>query len=216
MTLPVNSSLGSNNIFARYWNAYGGASSFFISYTFWLAIALTYFLKTAWLFDPCLKISPPPWWESALSILPNLLGFSLGGYLMWLGVGSASFRSWLHRSSNDGSPTVYMNVSATFLHFVCAQIIALMLAFIGKHFQGLPDSYVVAVMQSIGATDSVFHEWISPIGNCIGFFFFVYAMLATFDTAFGVFRISSWQDLHARKFPERDKAVSANWIGRKK
>lgn len=197
-----SNNLGSQHIVLRYWHAYGGIWGIAKSPSFLAAIALTYFLKRSWLPDPCLA-APPAWTDSALSVLPNLLGFSLGGYLMWLGVGSESFRTWLHRSKREDGTTVYVQVSAIFLHFVCMQLIALLSAFIGKHFWGLPSENIARAMTFIGATDKFFQEWISPAGNCLGFFLFVYAMLVTFETAFGVFRISSWQDFHSRTAPKK-------------
>lgn len=200
--------LGHNNIVFRYWRAYGGFISLLKSPYFYAAIACTFFLRVYWLGEPTPACTlpcpyqcpspPPPWWDTALSVLPNLLGFSLGGYLMWLGVGDTSFRSWLHRKAAPEETSVYMEVSATFVHFVIVQIVALVVAVIAKHSQFPLSSDVVLgeIANQINLTPLMIEEWYAPAGYGIGFFFFVYALLTALEAAFGIFRVSSWQDIH--------------------
>jgi hypothetical protein len=62
------------------------------------------------------------WWELPISILPNLIGFSLGGYAILLAFGDEKFRKLLvperKATPSPGAPTLYMTVSAIFLHFI--------------------------------------------------------------------------------------------------
>ncbi len=32
------------------------------------------------------------WWNDILSLMPNLLGFSLGGFAMWIAIGDEAFK----------------------------------------------------------------------------------------------------------------------------
>lgn len=33
------------------------------------------------------------WWNDILSLMPNLLGFSLGGFAMWIAIGDEAFKN---------------------------------------------------------------------------------------------------------------------------
>lgn len=223
---------GHKNIVFRYWQAYGGFISLFKSPYFYTAIVLSLILRIYWLGEPSPSCTlpcpcqcpspPPPWWDTALSVLPNLLGFSLGGYLMWLGVGDTSFRAWLHRKTSPDETNVYMEVSATFVHFVIVQIVALVLAVIAKHSQFPLSSDVVLsdIASQLNLTSAMIEEWFAPAGYGIGFFFFVYALLTALEAAFGIFRVSSWQDTHeeVRKVQYRSKTKitqDTRWVGRR-
>src|SRR5690606_16219578 len=70
------------------------------------------------------------WWEQPLSIIPNLLGFSLGGLAMLLSFGNAEFQKFISQRDSEASvePTAFIEVSASFVHFMLLQLAALLTA----------------------------------------------------------------------------------------
>src|SRR6185295_12041303 len=63
-------------IFARYWQAYGGWRALFRSLYLHVAIIITCLLWGRW--------TMAGWWEMPLAVLPNIIGFSVGGYALLL------------------------------------------------------------------------------------------------------------------------------------
>jgi len=122
------------------------------------------------------------WWEQVVSVIPNLLGFTLGGFAIFLGFGSETFKTML--SDRDETKSQYVSVSAAFLIFVCFQLAALFYAFIAKslHFD-LP-----------GFTDRFSKELEvgNAIGSGIGYWIFIYSLVCAFRAAMRIFRVSRW------------------------
>ena len=88
------------NIFSRYWHAYGGFSALMTSYYFWISILISCLLYPFW--------SREGWWDDVLGIMPDLVGFSLGGFAMWIAIGDDSFRQLISGVNEDGTPSPYM------------------------------------------------------------------------------------------------------------
>lgn len=165
-------------VFRRYWRAYGGIRALALSPYFHVAALLTALLAPYWLHQP--------WWDVALSAMPSLLGFTLAGFTIWLGLGSPRLRELMSRPGADGAPSVYVQVAATFVHFVVTQILALVLALVAKALDFVP-----AVPASVqGLIDTLV-----PWGHGLGFLVFVYAIMTALAAAMGVFRVATWQDI---------------------
>ena len=111
-------------IVCRYWREYGGWKALVFSPYFHAAVGLTLLLAHYW--------QNEPWWDVALSVLPNIIGFALGGYAIWLGFGDEEFRHKISERPAEGGASPYMQVSAAFAHFVIVQILALLGALIAK------------------------------------------------------------------------------------
>lgn len=132
-----------------------------------------------------------PWWETALSVLPNVLGFTLAGFTIWLGFGDESFRRRLSEAPKAaGQASAFMGVSASFVHFVVVQICALLSAVWAKGMN-------FPLTQGHWLRPSM--DWLAPLGHGIGFLLFVYALTAALAATLGVFRAASWYDHHRRQ-----------------
>lgn len=170
-----------DGIFSRYWHAYGGVKSLVKSVYFWGALVLTAVLYPLW--------STGGWWNDVLSIMPSLLGFSLGGYAMWTAVGDDDFRRLISGPEKDGSPSPYMKMNAAFVHFIVLQFVSIVLALIAKAYDfEVPPEYFLR---------RLFGQWfydVCLLGSFIGYFVFVYALLTALAATFAVFRASSWYD----------------------
>ncbi len=171
---------GVGKIFARYWCAYGGSRALFSSPYLHVSILLAGLMYPFWL--GC------DWWETALSTLPNLLGFTLAGFTIWLGFGDEKFRTLISRAKPN-RPSPFMGVSAGFAHFVVVQILALIAALWAK------------AMDFPLPSECWLHEYIHLIaipGQYIGFLLFIYALLSALAATLGVFRAAFWYDQHKR------------------
>ncbi len=126
------------------------------------------------------------WWDQVISVIPNVLGFTLGGFAIFLGFGSESFKKMLAEGENvDASP--YISVSASFLNFTIFQITALLIAFVANatHF----DTPVLLLPYK-----SMIH-WFDIGGSALGYFVFLYSLILALRAALRIFRLSRWYAL---------------------
>lgn len=119
---------GALNIFRTYWHAYGGCGALIRSPYLHVAIVLLLLAFNTWM--------NAEWWDDVISVLPNLLGFTLGGFAIFIGFGDEKFRELLADPDTDKEgqyqPTIYVSLCATFVHFILIQFIALIYAILAK------------------------------------------------------------------------------------
>lgn len=174
---------GVSQIFGRYWQAYGGGRALLRSPYLHLAFVLLAITYPIW--------SAPQWWDQVISVVPNLLGFTLGGFAMFLGFGDEKFRALLAEPDEDDpdAPSLYVGLCATFVHFIVVQVVALIFALVAKawwfHY---PWPASVANMLPV----------LNLIGGAIGFGFFLYAITSAVAATMHVFRMATWYEQHQR------------------
>jgi hypothetical protein len=156
--------------FSGYWHAYGGIAALLRSPYLHLAVALSFMLVPLW--------KTPGWWDIVISTAPSILGFSLAGYAIWLALGDSEFRSILAMQDPDHPswPTPFMEVNATFFHFLLLQVVSLVFALFLKAYldEKQPMSWC-----------ELFFSW-------IGFTVFVYALLCVLAATLAVLRSAHW------------------------
>lgn len=192
--------------FSRYWAAYGG----------WKALLSSKYLWTAWL---CTILTAPiwvrdGWWEGPLAVLPNLLGFTLGGYALLVSFGDEQFKAFLIDVDDVDGTTAFMSVSATFLHFILVQASALLVAVLAKSFFILPLEWLMTLGIGMGeprthtlnvALQLVIHCW-----WFFGFFLFLYSVLLIVAVGMAVFEVSGWFNDHRVKEAAREEAKASD------
>ena len=165
-------------IIVRYWRIYGGHAAIFRSPYFHLSFVLLILTSHTWL--------DSPWWDVSISVLPNLLGFTLGGFAIFLGFGDDKFKGAI--AGNDplegNSDSPYMSVSSTFLHFVVIQVVALLWALVAKglHFEA-PWPAVAFFTAKIGL-----------VGDLVGYWLFLYGICLSAASGVAIFRVAGWYD----------------------
>jgi len=180
-----NNDIG-KSAFKRYWHAYGGSLALVKSLYLWSALALTLVLYPAW--------SQPGWWSDVISIMPNLLGFSLGGYALWMSIGDDNFKNLIIRNGDKNRPSPYMQVNATFAHFIMLQLFALLTALTAKTFY-----FTLAESNPFyPLTQTAGFQFFCVAGYAIGYFLFIYALLSALAATLALFRVSSWYDIMKR------------------
>lgn len=172
----------SDTITRRYWSAYGGWRAVRRSRYLHAALAITPFCWGSW--------SEPLWWDTVISVLPNLLGFTLGGFAIFVGFGDERFKASLAAPEDDPKqPTVYRELCATFVHFIFVQVIALLLALISKGMwfkAPLPEQFL-SVLPVINA-----------IWGAACYAVFLYAITSVMAIGLHVFRIATMYEMHQR------------------
>lgn len=169
------------NVWKRYWSAYGGYKALFTSYYLIISFVISAFFFPLW--------TSEGWWNDVFQIVPSLLGFSLGGYAMWIAFGDSSFRQIISGGSeNKASP--FMEVSAAFVHFMIVQMLAIMIALFAKavNFSLSTDSWIFTFLESY------YYYKICQFASYLGFSIFVYALLSTIAAVMALFRAAHWYD----------------------
>lgn len=178
------------SIYARYWSAYGGLPALVRSFYLHAALVITVICANAWL--------KPGWWDQVASILPNVLGFTLGGFAIFISFGDEKFRQLLAEpeSAEDETPTAYVKLCSTFVHFILVQIVALVVAIIAKAmyfpWERAPHLFNLAL------------PWLNGVAGFLGYLLFVYALTSALAATMHVFRIASMYESFQRAKQSED------------
>ena len=182
-----------------YFRAYGGFLEFLKSYYLWGACALSLGLYPHW--------NTSPWWEDVLSIMPNLLGFSLGGYAMFLAVGDEKFRAILAgKDDDDSEESPFLELNGAFVHFIIFQIVALFIALFRQAYD-FPISNDSFLLTLFGDKFSC----ILIVANFIGYWVFIYALALALAATFALLRVGNWYDIyqtHLKGEPDKGNSMA--------
>ncbi|MCG7598359.1 hypothetical protein MHM84_01000 [Halomonas sp. McH1-25] len=162
-----------------YWSGYGGLAAILASPILHIAVALNLFFYSVW--------SQEGWWDMVISVMPNLLGFSLGGYAILLGFGSESFHKFLATKDKNEEQSAFNIINANFVHFILVQALSLIIA---------------ALFSSKFLTSE---SMISTPLWFIGHLFFIYALLLLISTTLSVFASTIWYEIHSRNESEKNQ-----------
>ncbi|HAU4370685.1 TPA: hypothetical protein F6W26_24720 [Citrobacter amalonaticus] len=198
----------STSALARYWKIYGGAGAIFKSCYFWSALLMTVILYPSW--------SHKGWWDDILSLMPNLLGFSLGGFAMWIAIGDEAFKKIItgdeinEKGEVESSP--YMSVNATFVHFILLQLLTIITALITKAYSSiLIDNAFMYYYIGIS------YKYILLGFSFFAYFIFIYSVFSALAAVLAIFRVSSWYDkfMTLRNIQEESKKKNGDTITEK-
>lgn len=163
-----------------YWTIYGGFKAVVASPYFWAAVVACVALWPLWLFGD--------WWNLVLSVLPNLLGFSLAGYAIFLAFGNDRFREFLSQCK-VGKSSAFLAITTTFMHFVIVQILALGLALLAKSGAAAPAPAGAVFVPLVWAR---FPLW------GLGFLTFCYTLTTSLAALIAIFRLVRLLDIFNR------------------
>jgi hypothetical protein len=188
----TNGPLKNSEVLLLAWRITGGTRAFVRSSDFLIAAVITAVCWHKWL--------EPGWWAQPVSVIPNLLGFTLGGFAIFLGFGSEKFREQITDEDQLKSP--YLSVSAAFLIFVSAQCAALLYALLCDALY-FPRP---AALEPFGALLDV----ATPVAWGIGYLTFILSITLSLRAALRIFRLSRWYNsfIVATRTPDRSDADS--------
>ena len=117
----------------KYFDIYGGFYAVFTSIYFWSAFIINIFMITSWT-SLC-------WIQNVKSIIPSIVGFSLGAYAILAGFGTDHFQKFISLKDLDKegiskdeekifkiANTMYTHINTTFIHYILVQMLSLLLA----------------------------------------------------------------------------------------
>lgn len=135
--------------YSIYWHLYGGWRELFTSPYFHFAIAVTVVCSPIWFTSSGARV----WADSAVNILPNLMGFSIAGMAIFL---AFSNPTTMEAITEEGEPESYFTVTvASFFHFILVQTVALFLGFIGSFYES-------ALLSAVGVLSLSYALLVSP------------------------------------------------------
>ena len=171
------------SIYWRYWKAYGGFSALFTSHYFWLSFLVTLALFNIW--------TESEWWSIVLSVIPNLLGFSLGGFALWIAIGDDQFRKIIASKEPTETVSIYAGVNANFVHFILLQVLALISALVAQatNFSLPLDNWIVKNYYST-------FRVLVFVSTFIGFWIFIYAIFSALAATMGLFRVTYMYEMY--------------------
>lgn len=111
-------------VFRDYWKVHGGWKEILRSTYFRWSVVSTAFLAPLWLKEE--------WWELVISVSPSVIGFSLAAYAMIFAFGNDRFQTLMAHEVSQQEPSVFITVSAAFVHFIVVQMAGLLAAFFCK------------------------------------------------------------------------------------
>lgn len=124
------------------WADFGAWRGMLTSPYFWLAAILTAGCYPLWLGGD--------WWDISVSVVPSLLGFSIGGFAIFLAFGDERFRMLISGPDDSGRLSPFLAVCVQFSHFVVVQAVALLYAMIAKAIEPLECKLVDNLLGMIG------------------------------------------------------------------
>ncbi|MFT4190860.1 MAG: hypothetical protein QM617_04955 [Comamonas sp.] len=172
---------GVADIFRVYWVAYGGLGALACSPYLHLAIVLLTLTAQTWIGFGCVGLECDPWWEQSIIVLPNLLGFTLGGFAIFIGFGDEKFRAILAEDDEESDINAYVALCSTFVHFILVQALALVAAILAKSwwfYTPLVDPIRPAL------------PFLNAVGGAIGYGLFLYALTSVVAATMHIFRIA--------------------------
>lgn len=152
---------------STYWKVYGGRHALLCSPYFHISVITSLICHPVWSGEH----KDWAWFNICISVIPNLVGFTLGGYAMLLAFGNEKFRALLAGDDDDGEPSPFMKVNATFIHFIIMQMLSLFIA-------------LIELGWSIKTGVFAF----------IGFTVFIYALSTAIAAALAILRLAGWFD----------------------
>ena len=167
-----------------YWKVYGGWHALLTSKFLWIALVVSLLSYSVWMKDG--------WWAVVIEILPSIVGFSLGGFAIFLGLGDAKFRGVFLGEEGSGHPSPFMSACAAFTHFLILQFTALLLALflssrpLGAIYSLLnwePEECIAWVTEGL----KLFFWWFC-------YFLFIYSILAAIGAVLRVYDVAKKQD----------------------
>ncbi len=172
---------GIGKILSGYWKDYGGLKALVRSPYLHVSIVISFFAYPSIVGDT--------WVDSAQTIVPNLLGFSLGGYAMLLAFSNEKFLLVLSKAST--SPLLAL--SASFVHFIVLQILVLIVAIVfeSSPISRLPNEWKIWLVENIPYIKLAYFVF-SKVMSALGMVLFVYSLMAALAATMAIYRVYTW------------------------
>lgn len=166
-----------------YCRAYGGLKSILASPMFGIAFIITLISYSRWL--------DPSWVDDANSMIPDLLGFSLGTYAIIFTIITGRIKRAMRAVPSKHQVSYLESVNATFFHFIFVQVATLIWTFLFKA-SWLQD--LLALWRGSSYPDRDIHQFLSHLGSFVGCLLLVYSVLLVIPAAVAVYQLTMVED----------------------
>ena len=163
----------------RYFDAYGRWRAIFLSPLFLLSVAIASVSYGNWISDK--------WSALAQSLIPNLLGFSLGTYAILFSLMTSRLKRALKAVKNDQGTTYLDEINATFFHFIFVQVIALLWAFL---YSGTALFDLTNALQPCWSYAPRVFRTLQMVGGLVGLVLLIYSIALIIAAALAVYRLA--------------------------
>lgn len=166
----------------RYFHDYGGWTGVLTSPLLWVALGISAINYDWWIEHKWISVSQ--------SLIPSLLGFSLGTYAILFSLMTNRLKKALKTVLNDNGVPYLNEVNATFFHFIFVQVSALAWSFVQQ------SDVLVDVVGYFGLFPSAmtYLRFFDATASFIGAFLLLYSVLLVIGAALAVYRIASIVD----------------------
>lgn len=179
---PPNAARGPYGTFARilkrYLADYGGWTGLALSPFLHLGVLVSALSYNIW--------SDPKWSDTVTSIIPNLLGFSLGTYALLFSLMSNRMKQALKALTNKAGIPYLHEINATFFHFIFVQTFALIWAVLMRSTV----LWDVAVKSKASNDVVSFIEFGNKIAGFIGYTLLTYSLVLVIAASIAVYRLA--------------------------
>lgn len=192
--------------FHSYCSAYGGWRAVLLSPYLRVAVLLTILTNGTW--------TEPNWWDTPLSVLPNLVGFTLGGYAILIAFGDERFKALPTQPVPKKPASTFMAINTTFVHFLVVQVAALLLAIGAKSrplssLLSLVPGDLYAALAHAWPGVAIIRRWMVSAAWFIAYAMFLYAIVSALAATAAIFRVGGWFEKAKQREAERDGAPQA-------
>lgn len=162
----------------QYFDAYGGWRAVVGSPLFLLSAGITLLSYDNWLRHL--------WVDQTFTLIPSLLGFSLGTYAILFGLITSRLKRALRAVKNARGTSYLDEINATFFHFILVQVLALMWAFL---YAGTWMVDLVSLVREYDWVVKAYHG-IAIAGSLVGLLLLMYSVALVIAAALAVYRLA--------------------------
>jgi hypothetical protein len=163
----------------RYFHDYGGLAAVLGSPLFLASVLISGLSYRSWITNS--------WTSLVESVIPNLLGFSLGTYALLFSLISPRIRLALRTLKNQNDVRYLDEMNATFLHFIIVQIICFLWSFLYKQSLFYDLSQIIA---NIAPSPWNLFPYMAAMGGFMGVSLLIYSVLLVIGSSLTVYRIA--------------------------
>lgn len=174
------------SIFKTYWNYYGGFKELIKSGYFYLSFFINLLCFNTW--------TVAGWWNDVLTIIPGMLGFTLGGLSVLMAFSNSNFQSILVKVTSKRGITLWQGMPATFTHYIIVQVTALLLALVLKSLDSI-EIHNQLIISFIIDDNGKIVCWLTYLNYFfwfIGYLTFIYGIILCVGAILSVFQYSIW------------------------
>lgn len=170
---------GFGKTLTRYFSHYGGWGAVLGSPLFIVSLIIALLDYNTWLNGN--------WVDLSKSLLPSLLGFSLGTYAILFSLLTGKLKQSLQKLEIFDGVSFLAMINASFFHFIFVQIIALAWAFV---YGGTALTDIAHALSPHWPTVVIVFGIFAAVGSFCGFFLLVYSFVLILGAAMAVYRLA--------------------------